>query len=153
MTVPADEPGVLAEVVAVPDLQQGVGGRRAVVGDVDDGEGVLNLEALLVLPDVLADESAREGVRTLGDLGVEDADAVRGGGGGLRRGGGRRAAVLRRGVGRGVGRREAGDREPARRGDGTAADQDATAPDGGVPAVPARLLLLCSEWCSAFPVM
>nr|WP_228473062.1 hypothetical protein [Streptomyces cyaneochromogenes] len=34
---------------------------RAVVGDVDDGEGVLHLEALLVLPDVLADEGAREG--------------------------------------------------------------------------------------------
>lgn len=55
VAVAADEAGVLAQGVAVPDLDQGVGERRTVGGLVDDGEGVPDLEALLVLPDVLAD--------------------------------------------------------------------------------------------------
>ncbi|MFD9513901.1 hypothetical protein [Streptomyces mirabilis] len=108
--------------------------RCAVVRGVDDREGVLDLDSFFVLPDVLADEGAVEGVRTLGDRGGEGAD---GGGRGRRGGGYARRGGLRGGLlgGEWVGRGEPGHREAADDGDGAAADEDPAPLDALVPTV------------------
>lgn len=141
VAVAADVARILTERIAVPDLDQGVGERCTVVRGVDDREGVLDLDSFFVLPDVLADEGAVEGVRTLGDLGGEGAD----GGGRGRRGGGRgraRRGGLRGGLlgGERVGRGEPGDREATGDGDGAAADEDPAPLDTLVPTVLGGLL-------------
>jgi len=81
---PADEPGVLAERVAVPDLHEGVAERSAGVV-VDDGERQLERDARLAFGDVGADVLSVEIVGAFGHLLGEGADGRRGGGARVRR--------------------------------------------------------------------
>jgi hypothetical protein len=119
VAVAADEAGVLAERVAVPDLHERLVERCAGVA-VDDGEGQLQGHALLVLADIGPYEGVVEVVRALGELLGECADRVGG-----------RDRVSGTGGGR-LGTRGGGPgADSDGRGGGTSGDQYSASPDGG----------------------